>query len=172
LEAEAGAERGEFSTQRAPASLKGKNKIVNPALEDVPFHPVPITPLSRGPRFSQVVGSSSKIPVVSPNPVAVAASSLAGRFVIGAAAAVAMATVNPGAGRDGAGRGRGDGRGDGGQGRGDGGRGRGCGPVTETAVAMALVETETGLPLPWRTKPPNSSTTCGTIPPQMVDAES
>jgi hypothetical protein len=73
LEAEAAADRGETSTQGASASSKGKAKVANPDWEDVPFHPVPITPASSRPRFSQVVGSSSKTPVVPSSPVSVAA---------------------------------------------------------------------------------------------------
>jgi hypothetical protein len=76
LEAEAAAvaaDRGETSTQGASASSKGKAKIANPDWEDVPFHPVPITPLSSWPRFSQVVGSSSESPVVPPSRILVAA---------------------------------------------------------------------------------------------------
>lgn len=76
-----------------------------------------------------MVGSSSEISIVSPSPVAVAASFLVGRTFIGAAAAAAepMAGMNPGASRNGASHGRGNGHGDGGRGGGDGGRGRGCG---------------------------------------------
>jgi hypothetical protein len=73
LEAEAAADRGETSTQGAAASSKEKAKVANPDWEDVPFHPLPITPVSSRPRFSQVVGSSSEIPVVPPSPVSVAA---------------------------------------------------------------------------------------------------
>jgi hypothetical protein len=52
LEAEAAANRGESSTQGASASSKGKAKVANPDWEDVPFHPVPITPVFSRPRFS------------------------------------------------------------------------------------------------------------------------
>jgi hypothetical protein len=69
LEAEAAsgvaADQGETSTQGASASSKGKAKVANPDWEDIPFNPVPITPLSSRPRFSQVVGSSSESPVCS-----------------------------------------------------------------------------------------------------------
>jgi hypothetical protein len=88
LEAEA---KGESSTQRATASSKGKDKDINPDWEDVPFHLVPITPLScNRPRFSQVVGSSSKTPIVPPSLVAVAASFLA----IGPVAQAAWDAIN------------------------------------------------------------------------------
>ena len=62
------------------AVAKGKAKDPNPDWEDVPFNPVPITPLSRAPRFAQVVGSPPS------------SSSLAGPScpVIGAVAAAAM----------------------------------------------------------------------------------
>jgi hypothetical protein len=61
VEAQAGS-----SKQGAFASSKGKAKDPNPDWEDVPFHPVSITPLSTRPRFSQVVGSSSESPIVPP----------------------------------------------------------------------------------------------------------
>jgi hypothetical protein len=46
LKAEAVADRGESSTKAATQSSKGKNKVDNPDWEEVPFHPVSITPLS------------------------------------------------------------------------------------------------------------------------------
>jgi hypothetical protein len=56
LEAEAAAavaaDQGETSTQGASASSKGKAKVAKPDWEDVPFNPVPITPLPSRPRFS------------------------------------------------------------------------------------------------------------------------
>jgi hypothetical protein len=58
LEAEDVADRGETSTQGVAASSKRKAKVANPDWEDVPFHPVPISPVSSRPRLSQVVGSS------------------------------------------------------------------------------------------------------------------
>jgi hypothetical protein len=79
LEAEA---QAESSKQGVYASSKGKAKDPNLDWEDVPFHPVPITPLSCRPKFSQVVGSSSETPIVSPSPVPIAAVSLAERPVI------------------------------------------------------------------------------------------
>jgi hypothetical protein len=57
---EAVAERGETSTGAATEFSK---KVANPDWEDVPFHPVPITPLSSRPKFAQVVGSSSETPI-------------------------------------------------------------------------------------------------------------
>jgi hypothetical protein len=60
LEAEAVAERGESSTKAAAESSKGKDKVANPDWEDIPFNPVPITPLSSRPRFAQVVRSPSE----------------------------------------------------------------------------------------------------------------
>jgi hypothetical protein len=71
------ADQGETSTQGASASSKGKAKVANLDWEDVPFNPVPITPLSSRPRFSQVVGSSSESPVVPPSPISVAACAMA-----------------------------------------------------------------------------------------------
>jgi hypothetical protein len=62
LEAEAAAtvadDQGETSTQGASAPSKGKDKVADPEWEDIPYNPIPITPLSSRPRFSQVVGSS------------------------------------------------------------------------------------------------------------------
>jgi hypothetical protein len=60
LEAEAKADRGESSSKAAAESSKGKDKVAEPDWEDIPFKPVPITPLSSRPRFTQVVGSSSE----------------------------------------------------------------------------------------------------------------
>jgi hypothetical protein len=60
LEAEAKADRGESSSKAAAESSKGKDKVAEPDWEDIPFNPVPITPLSNRPRFTQVVGSSSE----------------------------------------------------------------------------------------------------------------
>jgi hypothetical protein len=73
LEAEAVSDRGETSTQGVAASSKGKAKVANPDWEDVPFHPVSITPVSPRPTFSQVVGLSLEIPDVPPSLVSVAA---------------------------------------------------------------------------------------------------
>ena len=104
------AKRVEPAVRAAPPSAvaKGKAKDPNPDREDVPFNPVPITPLSRAPRFAQVVGSPPS------------SSSLAGpsRPVIGAAAAALMA-----------GRGPAGGRGVGGQGGPAGGQGGQGGPA-------------------------------------------
>jgi hypothetical protein len=71
------ADQGETSTQGASASSKGKAKVPNPDWEDIPYNPVPITPLSSRPRFSQVVGSSLESPVVPPSPISVAACAMA-----------------------------------------------------------------------------------------------
>jgi hypothetical protein len=46
LEAEAKADRGESSSKAAAESSKGKDKVAEPAWEDILFNPVPITPLS------------------------------------------------------------------------------------------------------------------------------
>jgi hypothetical protein len=71
------ANRGETSTQGAPASSKGRDKVANPDREDIPYNPVPITPLSLRPRFSQVVGFSLESPIVPPSPVSVAVRAMA-----------------------------------------------------------------------------------------------
>jgi hypothetical protein len=60
LEAEAKADRGESSSKAAAESSKGKDMVAEPDWEDIPFNPVPITPLSSRPCFTQVVGSSSE----------------------------------------------------------------------------------------------------------------
>ena len=86
--------RVEPAVRAAPpsAAAKGKAKDPNPDWEDVPYNPVPITPLSRAPRFAQVVGSPPS------------SSSLAGpsRPVIGSAVA-AMAARSPAGGQGGQG---------------------------------------------------------------------
>jgi hypothetical protein len=66
LEAEARASSS-FSAEEgtsSKASAKGKAKDPNPDWTEVPYNPVPITPLSARPRFSQVVGLSSQSPIV------------------------------------------------------------------------------------------------------------
>jgi hypothetical protein len=74
LEAEAAADRGETSVHGAAASSKGKDKVPNLDWEDVPSQPIPITPLSSRPKFSQVVGDSvQETPIRTPSTVAVAA---------------------------------------------------------------------------------------------------
>jgi hypothetical protein len=73
LKAEA---QGDSSSQGADASAKGKAKDPNPDWQDVPCHPVPITPLSTRPRFFQVIGSLSETPIVSLSSVAIKAVSL------------------------------------------------------------------------------------------------
>jgi hypothetical protein len=61
----------------ASASAKGKAKDPNPDWTEVPYNPLPITPLSTRPRFSQVVGSSSESPIFPPSRIAVEATLLA-----------------------------------------------------------------------------------------------
>jgi hypothetical protein len=60
LEAEAKTDRGESSIKAAAESSKGKDKVAEPDWKDIPFNPVPITPLSNRPRFTEVVGSPSE----------------------------------------------------------------------------------------------------------------
>jgi hypothetical protein len=71
------ADRGKTSSQGASTSSKGKNKVADPDWEDIPYDPVPITPFSSRPRFSQVVGSSSKSPIVPRSPISVAVHAMA-----------------------------------------------------------------------------------------------
>jgi hypothetical protein len=61
----------------ASASSKGKVKDPNPDWSEVSYNPVPITPLSTRPRFSQVVISSSESFIVPPSRISVEAVSLA-----------------------------------------------------------------------------------------------
>jgi hypothetical protein len=79
LEAEAAAaiaaDRGETSMQGASAS--SKDKVANPDWEDIPYNRVSITPLSSRPRFFQIVGSSSKSPIVPRSPISVAVHAMA-----------------------------------------------------------------------------------------------
>jgi hypothetical protein len=152
---EAVAERRESSTAAVAESVKGKAKVANPDWEDVPFHPVPIILLSRGPKFSQVVGSSSETPIVSPSPIAVASSLLAGRPVIGTAAAARM-TMNPPGGGHGDGGPSGGGPPGGGPPGGGGGGGAPPPPLPQGRGQC-------------RTKRRPSSLLCGTIPPQKWD---
>jgi hypothetical protein len=128
LEAEA---QGESSKQKVEASSKGKAKDPNPDWTN-PSHPVPITPLSTRPRFSQIVGSPSESPVVPPSSIALEVVSLANNPVYSPAVIAAWAAMNAqnAQGQDaqqqvpqgggGNGNGNGDGQGGGGSGQ-DGG---------------------------------------------------
>jgi hypothetical protein len=93
--------QAESSTQgastSASASLKGKAKDPNPDWTEVSYNPVPITPLSTRPRFSQVVGSPSESPIVPPSRVSVKAVSLA-HPAWNPAVIEAWAAMNPPAG--------------------------------------------------------------------------
>jgi hypothetical protein len=95
---------GSLQTRLQPSLRKKKDKVANPDWEDIPFNPVPITPVSSRPRFAQVVGSPSKT-MAPPCPHM--------------GVATITATLRP--------PGDGGGRGGNGRGRGDGGRGRGLG---------------------------------------------
>jgi hypothetical protein len=107
LEAEAKAEvtlekvQAESSTQgastSASASSKGKAKDPDPDWTEVSYNPVPITPLSTRPRFSQVVGSPSESPIVPPSRVSVEVVSLA-HPAWNPAVIEAWAAMNPPAG--------------------------------------------------------------------------
>jgi hypothetical protein len=91
--------KAESSTQgastSASASSKRKVKDPDPNWTEVPYNPVPITPLSTRPRFSQVVGSSSQSPIVPPSRVAVKAVSLANYPTYNPAVIAAWAAMNP-----------------------------------------------------------------------------
>jgi hypothetical protein len=155
LEAESVADRGKSQTKAATESSKGKDKVDNPDWAHVPFHPIPITHLSSRPRFTQVVGSSCETPIVSPNPIVVASSSLAGRPVIGTAAAARMA-MNPSGGG------------------GPAGVVLLAVAVPHVAVPLAVavplvVVVVEPLPLCCRTRRLLRSTTCGTTPPRTWD---
>jgi hypothetical protein len=132
-EAKASSSSAEEGTSTS-ASAKGKANDPNPDWTEVPYNPVPITPLSTRPRFSQVVGSSSESPIVPPNRVALQAATLTNYSPAVVAAWTAMNpligrgqdTQNQGGQRDGQGApqdGNGDGNGNGGNGNGQGDRG-------------------------------------------------
>jgi hypothetical protein len=113
----------------AKASARGKAKNPNPDWTEVPYNPVPITPLSTRPRFSQVVGSSSESPIVPPSRVALQATSLANYLAFSPTAVAAWAAMsdqaegqNQGGQRDGQGGPQGDGGGGNGDGQGGGGQ--------------------------------------------------
>jgi hypothetical protein len=93
--------QAESSTQgastSASASSKGKAKDPDPDWTEVSYNPVPITPLSTRPRFSQVVGSPSESPIVPPSRVSVEAVSLA-HPAWNPAVIEAWAAMNPPAG--------------------------------------------------------------------------
>jgi hypothetical protein len=99
LEAEA---KAESSSQGAgtSASASAKEKAKDPDLDwrEVPFNPVPITPLSTRPRFSQVEGSSSESPIVPPSSVALEVVSLADNPVYSPVVIAAWAAMNAPAG--------------------------------------------------------------------------
>jgi hypothetical protein len=73
--------QAESSTQGAStsASASSKEKAKDHDLDwtEVSYNPVPITPLSTRPRFSQVVGAPSESLIVPPSRVSVEAVSLA-----------------------------------------------------------------------------------------------
>jgi hypothetical protein len=128
-------------------SARGKAKGPNPDWTEVPYNPVPITPLSTRPRFSQVVGSSSESPIVPPSRVALEAISLANYPAFSPATVAAWAAMsdqaegqNHGGQRDG----QGGPQGDGGGGNGDGQGGGGQPPL---AIIMLLSFLPRGTPL-------------------------
>jgi hypothetical protein len=107
----------------AKASARGKAKDPNPDWTEVPYDPVPITPLSTRSCFSQVVGSSSESPIVPPSRVALEATSLANHPAFSPAAVAAwVATIDQAEGQNQGGQrdGQGGPQGDGGRGNGDG----------------------------------------------------
>jgi hypothetical protein len=61
----------------ASASAKGKANDPDSDWTEVPYNPVPITPLSTRPRFSQVIGSSSESSIVPLSRISDKAVSLA-----------------------------------------------------------------------------------------------
>jgi hypothetical protein len=103
-------------------SAKGKAKNPNPDWTEVLYNLVPITPLSTGPRFSQIVGSSSESPIVPPSCVALEATSLANYPALNPATVASWAAMsdqaegqNQGGSQDDGGGGIGVGQGEGGQ---------------------------------------------------------
>jgi hypothetical protein len=93
-EAKASSSSAEKGTS-AKASAKGKAKDPYPDWTEVPYNPIPITPLSTRPRFSQVVGSFSESPIVPPSRVALEATSLVYYPTYSPAVVVAWAAMNP-----------------------------------------------------------------------------
>jgi hypothetical protein len=93
-EAKASSSSAEEGTS-AKASAKGKAKDSNPDWTEIPYNPVPITPLSTKPRFSQVVGSSSESSIVPPSRVALEATFLANYPAYSPAVVAAWAAMNP-----------------------------------------------------------------------------
>jgi hypothetical protein len=118
--------KAESSTQgagtSASASAKGKAKDPDPDWTEVPYNPVPITPLSTRPRFLQVVGSSSESPIVLPSQISIEAVSLADNPVnYSPVVLAAWAAMNiPGGGQDAHNQGGGPQGGGTGDGNGDG----------------------------------------------------
>jgi hypothetical protein len=144
--------QAESSTQGAStfasASSKGKDKDPDPDWTEVPYNPVPITPLSTRPRFFQVVGTSSESPIVPPSRVSIEAVSLADNPVTYSPAVLAAwaAMNNPaGEGQDAQnqgggpqGGGNGDGNGDGLGGNGNGQDGGGQAPLAYNNAGQFL----------------------------------
>jgi hypothetical protein len=143
--------KAESSTQgastSASASAKGKAKDPDPDWTEVPYNPVPITPLSTRPRFSQVVGSSSESPIVPPSRVPIEAVSLADNPITYSPAVLAawVAMNNPGKGQDAQnqsggtqGGGNGDGNGDGQGGNGNAQNGGGQAPLAYNNAGQFL----------------------------------
>jgi hypothetical protein len=162
--------RAESSTQgastSASASSKGKAKDPDPDWTEVLYNPVPITPLSTRPRFSQVVGSSPESLIAPLSRISVEAVSLANHPVWSPAVIEAWAAMNPpvgGGGQNvqggdrqggpqgdgqggpqvpqgggGNGNGNGDGNGDGLGGGGNGQDGRGQAPLAYNNAAQFL----------------------------------
>jgi hypothetical protein len=74
LEAEAKAlSSSQEAGTSASASAKGKAKDPDPNWTEVPYDPVPITPLSTRPRVLQVVESSSESLIVPPSQISIEA---------------------------------------------------------------------------------------------------
>jgi hypothetical protein len=131
LEAEAKASSSSSAEKgtSSKASAKGKAKDPNPDWTEVPYNPVPITPLSTRPRFSQIVGSSSESPTVLPSRVALEATSLTNYPTLNPATVAAWADMsdqaegrNQGGQRDGQGGPQDDGGGEIGDRQGGGGQ--------------------------------------------------
>jgi hypothetical protein len=113
----------------AKASARGKAKDPSPDWTEVPYNPIPITPLSTRPCFSQVIGSSSESPNVSPSRVALEATSLVNYPAFNSVTVAAWAAMsdqtkgqNKGVQRDGQGGPQGDEGGGIGDGQGGGGQ--------------------------------------------------
>jgi hypothetical protein len=143
LEAEAKASSSSSAKEgtSSKTSAKGKAKDSSPNWTEVPYNPVPITPLSTRPHFSQVVGSSSESSIVPPSRVVLEATSLVSYPALNPATIAAWAAMSDqteGQNQGGQRNGQGGPQDDGGGGIGDGQGGGGQPPLVYHNAAQFL----------------------------------